>query len=121
MHAVLEGVVKTLMKYWFDSRNNSHPFYLGRYLAAIDKELLNQQPPSEFSRAPRSIKKHLMYWKASELRTWLLFYSLPILLNKLSPLYWHHLALLVCSLHILLGDRIEPSQIDAAEQMLIDL
>jgi len=33
---------------------------------------------------------------------------------------WHHLALLVCSIHILLGDRIEPSQIDAAEQMLID-
>lgn len=120
MHAVLEGVVKMLMKYWFDSKHHSHPFYLGRYLAAIDKELLNQRPPSEFSRAPRSIKKHLMYWKASELRTWLLFYSLPLLLNKLPPLYWHHYTLLVCSLHILLGDRIEPSQIDAAEQMLVD-
>jgi len=120
MHAVLEGVTRMLLKYWFDSSYHMSPFYLGRHLATIDKELLSQRPPSDFSRAPRSIKKHLKYWKASELRTWLLFYSLPLLLNKLPPLYWHHYALLVCALHILLGSRIEVHQIDAAEKMIID-
>ena len=38
----------------------------------------------------------------------------------LPPLYWHHYALLVCVLHILLGSRIEPSQIDTAKQMIVD-
>ena len=38
----------------------------------------------------------------------------------LPALFWHHYALLVCAMHILLSDRILPSQVDAAEQMLID-
>lgn len=120
MHAVLEGVVCMLMKFWFDSSNHSQPFYLGCHVNELDKVLLKQQPPTEFSRAPRSIKKHLKYWKASELRNWLLFYSLPLLLNKLPSLFFHHYALLVCALHILLADSIQPSQIDAAEQIILD-
>ena len=68
-----------------------------------------------FSRPLRSIKKHLHYWKASELHTWLLFYSLPLLLDYLPSLYWHHYALLVCAMHIMLGDDIALSEVDAAE------
>ena len=120
MHSVLESVVKMLLKYWYDSSYHACPFYLGRHLATIDKELVSQRPPSEFSRAPRSIKKHLKYWKASELRTWVLYYSLPLLLTKLPPLYWHHYALLVCALHILLGSKIEQHQLDAADQMIVE-
>lgn len=29
MHAVLEGVVRMLLKYWFDSSYHSSPFYFG--------------------------------------------------------------------------------------------
>ena len=120
MHSVLEGVVRLLMKYWFNSSYHSHPSYLGRKLLEIDTMLLKQRPPNEFSRAPRSIAKHLKYWKASELRNWLLFYSLPILIEHLPSLYWHHYALLVCALHIFLGSSINQDHINAAEQMLID-
>lgn len=102
MHSVLEGVVQLLMKYWFNSSYHSHPSFLGRKLLEIDTMLLKQRPPNEFSRASRSIAKHLKYWKASELRNWLLFYSLPILIEHLLSLYWHHYALLVCALHIFL-------------------
>ena len=45
---------------------------------------------------------------------------MPILLGHLPSLYWHHYALLVCAIYILLGDNINPSLIDAAEQMLYD-
>ena len=120
MHAVLEGVTKWLMRAWFNSKFHSSPFYIGLKVSDIDCELLNQRPPSEFSRPPRSIKKHMSYWKASELRNWLLFYSLPLLLDILPSLYWHHYALLVCAMHLLLSDQITLNQIDAAEQMLID-
>jgi len=120
MHAVLEGVTRWLMKAWFDSKFHAAPFYIGRHLQGIDHGLLKQRPPHEFSRPPRSIKKHMKYWKASELRNWLLFYSLPLLIDILPSLYWHHFALLVCAMHILLGDSITHAQVDAAERMLLD-
>ena len=91
-----------------------------QYITVIDSELLKQKPPHEFSRPPRSISKHLSYWKVSELRTWLLYYSLPLLIDYLLSLFWHHYALLVCAMHILLGDRVSQVEVDAAEQMLID-
>ena len=108
------------MNRWFSSKYHRQPHYIGRTTAAIDQQLLRQRPPLEFSRPPRSIQKHLSYWKASELRNWLLFYSLPLLINHLPPLYWHHYALLVCAIHILLSDRLHLAEIDAAEQMLWD-
>lgn len=120
MHAVLEGVVRRLLKYWFDSENHRSPFYIGRHLRFIDAVLLKQHPPTEFSRSPRSIAKHVKYWKASELRNWLLTYSLPLLLDYLPSLYWHHYSLLVCAMHILLKDNTTNTLIDAAEQMLHD-
>lgn len=72
MHCRLEGVVKMLLNSWTDSTNHRKPFYVGCLLAQLDNELLKQQPPREFTRCPRSIKKHLKYWKASELKYWLL-------------------------------------------------
>ncbi len=59
MDAVLKGVTRMLMKFWFDSSFHSSPFYIGRQVARIDNLLLQQRPPSEFSHPPRSIKKHL--------------------------------------------------------------
>ena len=42
MHAALEGVVKMLLKYWFNSSYHTCPFYLGRHLDEIDKTLVSQ-------------------------------------------------------------------------------
>ena len=120
MHAVLEGVTKWLVHAWFDTKNHGEAFYLGGSIRQIDRLLLQQRPPSEFSRPPRSIKAHLSYWKASELRNWLLFYSLPLLMDFLPYLYLHHYTLLVCALHILLQDSLSNAQVDAAEVMLCD-
>ena len=120
MHAVLEGVVRTMMRFWFDSRYHGLPCYIGRSVSQIDSMLVKQRPPTEFTRAPRSIEKHMKYWKASELRQWLLYYSLPLLLPHLPSLYWHHYALLVCAIHILLKDHITLAEVDAAEEMLND-
>ena len=46
--------------------------------------------------------------------------SLPLLLDCLPPLYFHHYALFVSVMHMLLSDKISDSQVEAAEQMLID-
>lgn len=120
MHAVLEGVTRWLLRAWFESKNHSEPYYLGRHLRSIDEALLQQHPPSELSRPPRSISKHMNYWKASELRSWLLYYSLPLLIHCLPSLYFHHYSLFVCAIHILLQDSITEESLLAAEQMTTD-
>lgn len=120
MHAVLEGVTRWLLHTWLNSENHQKPYYLGRKVQQIDELLMKQRPPSDFSRPPRSLKRHMKYWKASELRNWLLFYSLPLLLEFLPPIYLHHYALLVCSLHILLQECITANLISTAEVMLQD-
>ena len=120
MHAVLEGATRLLLKAWFLTCNHGESYYLGNKLADIERILLKQHPPYELSRPPRSIAKHMNYWKASELRSWLLYYSLPLLLPYLPSLYLHHYALLVCAVHILLQSEVTMALIDAADKMLRD-
>ena len=117
MHCVLEGVTKRLLEVWVTSTRCAG--YIGRFVNKLDINLLEQCPPHDFSRIPRSIKKHRKFWKASEFRNWLLYYSLPLLMNILPPLYLHHFSLLVCAMHILLQSQITEVQIQAAEEMLL--
>ena len=120
MHNVLEGVVKRMLHCWFDSQNHAEHYYIGRSVKQVDKLLLNQRPPIEFSRAPRSIELHLKYWKANEFRAWLLFYSVPLLVGVLPPLFLHHYSLLVCAVHILLQNELTVNKIMAADELLSD-
>ena len=55
---------------------------------------------------------------ASEYRAWLLFYCLPVLNGILPSTYLKLLALLVCSMHILLGARISQESLPVVEYML---
>ena len=93
----------------------AEPYYFGQYVTEIDKILMQQNPPHEFACSPRSIARHLKFWKASEFKNWLLFYSLPLLLDYLPSLYLHHYALLA-----LLQESIDSSLLNAAEIMLND-
>uniref|UniRef100_A0A1X7T453 Uncharacterized protein n=1 Tax=Amphimedon queenslandica TaxID=400682 RepID=A0A1X7T453_AMPQE len=83
MHCVLEGVTKALLKLWTNPYNRSKPFLIRRELKNVDKTLCQQKPPREFNCSPMSITGDINYWKASEFRTWLLFYSIPFLLHIL--------------------------------------
>ena len=117
MHAVLEGVTKALLhKFWLNGKYRHHRFYLSTVVKQIDEILLHVRPPHKFRRTPRALEKTLSYWKASELRAWLLFYSIPILLEFLHVDYVHHLNLLVKSMHILLSSQISDSDLSAAEK-----
>ena len=93
----------------------AEPYYFGQYVTEIDKILMQQNPPHEFACSPRSIARHLKFWKASEFKNWLLFYSLSFLLDYLPSLYLHHYALLA-----LLQESIDSSLLNAAEIMLND-
>lgn len=110
MHSVLLGVVRQMISLWFDSSNHSKPFYLGRHVQHIDSLLLAMKPPSEVKRLPRSLTAR-KYWKASEFRNFLLFYS-PICLNHFLPkVYLHHWYLLFFAIHNLMKKNISSDKI----------
>ena len=117
MHAILEGLAKQFMKYWFGSEFSTYVFNIRKFLKEIDKRLLRMKPPHAFRRSPRSINS-LSFWKASELRAWLLYYSIPAMKDYLPQPYINHWCLLVCAMHILLNASISSNDLHLASEYL---
>lgn len=117
MHSVCQGVLRQLCNLWLDSGNHEEDFYLGRKLDKLDERLLLISPPSEFTRAPRSIKDR-KFWKASEWRAFML-YSLAVLQGLLPRMYLQHFFLLVYGVYTLLGDNITNDMLFHANTCLV--
>ena len=99
MHAVLLGVVKTFLDAWCNSENHNEPWYIGTKTGILDARLLAIQPPIEISRTPRSLQERAK-WKASEFRSFLLYYSVSVLDGVLPRKYfihWKKLVFAICT------------------------
>ena len=117
MHAILEGLAKQFMKYWFRSEFSTYVFNIRKLLKEIDKRLLRMKPPHAFRRSPRSIECS-SFWKAAEFRAWLLYYSIPAMKDFLPQAYINHWSLLVCAMHILLNSSISTNDLELASDYL---
>ena len=118
MHCVLLGVTRQYTELILSTTNAN--FYVGdpNSIGIINKRLLSITPPKCITRTPRSINERRL-WKASEWRSWLIFYSLVCLKGVLLPTYLKHLALLVTAVNIFLQESITPCTLQSAEKMLI--
>lgn len=117
MHCVLLGVVKTFVEAWFDSSSFENEWYLGRHVKEFDFRLMNIKPPSEITRTPRSINDRKQY-KASEWRTFLLYYSSVCLKGLLHQYYYQHWSLLISAIYGLLKDNCTAEEINNSEDCL---
>ena len=117
MHGILLGVNKKILTLWTDTKNSDRPFYIGKYIKALDKAMKQICPPYMISRLPRTIsaKDH---WKASEFRSWLLFYAIPCLTGRLEGTYLLHFSTLVEATYILLGEGITENELQHAHALL---
>ncbi|XP_028517453.1 uncharacterized protein LOC110247556 isoform X1 [Exaiptasia diaphana] len=113
MHCVLLGVVKMLLHLWFDTSQKGKPYFCGKNIDQAEERLLSIKPTSNITRTPRSIGEHRKYWKASELRAWLIYYSGPVMINILPKKYLKHYMCLVRGVYLLLQGSI--SKDDLAE------
>lgn len=115
MHSLLLGVSRQLGDYWFLSPNSGQPYYIGEpsTLVMIDERLLSIRPPHCAKRLPRSLKER-GDWKASEHRSWLLFYCLLCTRGYLPLQYWRHMVILVEAAATLLASELNPSMISQA-------
>lgn len=111
MHSVLLGVGKQFFHLWF---NNSGNWSLKEVKEEINTFVMSIRPPHSFHRMPRSIDLFKFY-KASEFLHWILYYSIPSVIDYLPDIYFQHWLLLVIALYNLLQERISISDLEQAE------
>ena len=117
MHAVLLGIVRQMLELWFSSKWSSSAFSLRSSLDEVDARYLAIKPPHDISRTPRTLRE-ASRWKASECRSWLLYYSVPCLNGIMRTRYLQHWSLLVNAVHALLQDSVPLDEIGKAEREL---
>ena len=84
----------------------------------VDERLNQILPTFKVKRLPWSISEHLKYWKASELRSFLLFYGLPTLYDLLPDNYFSHYTLFVNAIFILLQESITEADLLESDRLL---
>lgn len=105
LHAVCEGVVKLLLSLWFDTHNFRMDCYIRKDLDIINSRIEKIQLPSENERNPRSLNERHK-WKANELRSWLLYYSIGVLNGILPEKFLKHFIQFVAAIRIFIQKEI---------------
>ena len=118
MNGALLGVTKLFLSFWFDSSHKKKEFSIFNKLDIADKRLLALKPPNYITRAPRSIKLNLCYWKASEFRSFLLYYFVPVLYRLLPDFQFQHFYLFAQAIYLLLKSRVTAKDIATAKRFL---
>ncbi|KAK3920984.1 Replication protein 1a [Frankliniella fusca] len=119
MHCILSGVVKHHMevildpkrKHFWNNMKENHG--MGHLITTIDKIIVNIQSTTSVIRELRPLKD-IASWKASEFRSWLLFYCIVCLKGFLKEKHLQHLALLSKGAHLLLQKTVTHSHIECA-------
>lgn len=119
MHSVCLGVVKYIMQMLLSEGNKDRVFYIGSNKTNLTKKLLSIKPPDIVGRLPRSLED-LKHWKATELKNWLLHYSVAVFRGSMQPLDFFHWTLLVGGTGILCSDSISKQDLENADSMLQD-
>lgn len=118
LHGLLAGVDQQIYKQWTSTKTQNN-FKLSNFdIKAIDKRLLSITPTHDIHRLPRSLKDRAK-WKASEIKSWVLYYSLPCLDGIIKDEALEHYSLLVKSFHTLLKTKISRRKLVECERDLL--
>lgn len=117
MHCVFINLGKRLLSIWFDSRYHDHPGSLRKHRALINERLVGIKPPHFVPRRPRCLDEQ-SYWKASEMKWFLLAYSIPILHDVMSGEFLSHHILLISAVTTLMSTSISVEMLQSARSYL---
>lgn len=109
MHMVCQGAMKRLLWFWLELKG-CHRLQ-SRQITAISNDLLKLKKfcPKEFSRRPCSLK-HWRRYKATELRTFLLYTGPFVLKGKIEKKIYEHFMLLSIAIYILACPKLASSE-----------
>ncbi|XP_062566251.1 uncharacterized protein LOC134228602 [Saccostrea cucullata] len=118
MHGFLLGITKKFLSMWIDGANYQQPYFIGHKLKDIDKILQSIKVPYLIHRSPRKIQNNLNHWKASEFRSFLIYYGLPCLKGHLPDTYLELFACFVERTFLLLQEKITTYDLARARMLL---
>lgn len=116
MHCILINIVRLFISFWFDSEHSSEVWSCSCSVHVVDGRLESIIPPNLITRSPRGISNR-KYWKASEYRSWLFFYSLSVMLSILHEDYYQHYFLL-CEAIYILNSYVNRKELKRASKLL---
>lgn len=117
MHCVLLGVMKMMLSLWFDISHRTKDWSIRNKIKEINERLLSIQPPNFINRMPQNLED-ISQWKASELRSFLIFYSTAVLNGYLPSQFFEHFILLPPAIFLLLQDTISSHDLNKSRKML---
>lgn len=117
MHNICLGVVKKLIEFWV--KGNKEVRLEKTKLQKINNELKNLKSyvPAELCRLPRALDD-IEYYKATELRTFLLYSGQIVLKSNIKKKFYSHFLLLVYAIRILICDETCCKYNELASQFL---
>ncbi|KAK3920205.1 LOW QUALITY PROTEIN: E3 SUMO-protein ligase ZBED1 [Frankliniella fusca] len=123
MHCVLLGVIRSHMTLLFSKKFKTY-WELGGtvvgmedIIKSVDERLLQIKPPKSITRTPESFKR-LSSQRASQWRSFVLFYLIVCTTGLLKEEYVNHLSLLSTAMYTLLQKSITVSQVKEAHDLL---
>ena len=120
MHLVLLGIVKRMLNFLIKGPPICR--ISSKQVRAISEKLINLNGcmPSEFNRQPRGLND-LPYWKATELRQFLLYHCPIVLKSIVSKNIYEHFMSLHFAMSILLNNKLimVESMLDYAENVIV--
>jgi len=118
MHCTYIGVTKKLIEFWVKGKKDVRLLDVAK--DDINDNILNLKAyvPSEFSRLPRLLDD-FYFWKATELRCFLLYYGHIVLKGKLKKNFYVHFLHLVTAIRILVTPETCVS-LNATAKILLD-
>lgn len=116
MHAVFLGIVRALLIIWFDQKIG----IFSNYRSYVDEKIRLITPPDFVPRLPRAIMDNLMYLKASELKAWFFYYSIPILKTFMPSHYLEHYMMLVKAIYLINQQSVSVEDLNLAEELIKD-
>ncbi|XP_069102496.1 uncharacterized protein [Argopecten irradians] len=117
MHCVLLGIMKMMIGLWINQDHRQEAWSIRASIDSINERIRCVRPPHLISRMPQNIDDY-GDWKASEFRTFLLFYSVPVLNDILPTDYFSHYVNLVVGVYHLLKVSISGEDILSAKRSL---
>lgn len=117
MHCVCLGIFRNLHEFWFNPKMKHESYIIPKLQRSLDQRILSIKPCRFITRLPRPMK-YFRKFKASEMRSLLLYY-LPVALDGiLKKKYLDHFLLLSTSIYKLLTPAISNEDIIIAENNL---
>ncbi|CAF3413639.1 unnamed protein product [Rotaria sp. Silwood2] len=116
LHNVYHGVMKRLLRLWFDKKYRKQPWNICDKLKVVDRYLSSIKYSSTTLRIPRSLSKYRRY-KANETRNILLF-GFSAFGAALPLKYARHFFLLVVAMHIAESRHIQRTQVEDIRLLL---